>query len=188
MALTALGLLIVIGVVVKVMTGEERAHTSRNVIEFLKELKHAARRRPEEQVLHDALNERSRWPFVTLALVGLNAVIFLGILFGAGSLSNPQTLIGWGGSIGPRTTNGEWWRVGTSLFVHAGLFQLVVVTGALLQVGWLLERLVGHATLPRPTSRRESSRVSSICRRIVRRWDSAPRERCSASTAFCWPS
>ena len=146
MALTVFGLLIVIGVVFKVMTGDEREHTARNVLEFMKELKHAARRRPEETLFHAALKERSSWAVLTAALVVLNAAIFLFMLFGAGTLGDPKTLVDWGASIGPRTTNGEWWRVGTSMFVHAGVFQLLVTAGALLQVGWLVERLVGRAT------------------------------------------
>ena len=63
--------------------------------------------------------------------------------FGTGALDEPKTLVDWGASIGPRTTNGEWWRLGTSMFVHSGLLQLLVGGAALFQLARLLERLVG---------------------------------------------
>src|SRR6202035_2476066 len=61
---------------------------------------------------------------------------------GAGALSDPQTLVGWGASFGPRTTNGEWWRLVTSMFVHSGMLQLLVNVGGLVSIGFMLERLV----------------------------------------------
>jgi rhomboid protease GluP len=66
------------------------------------------------------------------------------MLFGAGALGDPQTLVGWGGSLGPRTTNGEWWRLVTSMFVHSGLLQLLINVGSLVSIGFILERLVGR--------------------------------------------
>ena len=57
-----------------------------------------------------------------------------------------ETLVSWGASFGPRTTNGEWWRLVASMFVHTGSFQLLVNCAALVQLGLILERLVGHVT------------------------------------------
>jgi rhomboid protease GluP len=81
---------------------------------------------------------------VTLALVGLNAAIFLGMLLGAGAMADPATLVAWGGNVGPRTSNGEWWRLVTAMFVHSGFWHLVVNIAGLVQLGIMLERLVGH--------------------------------------------
>jgi rhomboid protease GluP len=53
-------------------------------------------------------------------------------------------LVAWGASFGPRTTNGEWWRLVTSTFVHTGTLHLLVNMAVLLQVGAVLERLVGR--------------------------------------------
>jgi rhomboid protease GluP len=64
---------------------------------------------------------------------------------GPAALEDPDTLIVWGASFGPRTTNGEWWRLAAMLGVHAGLLHLVVNTAALVQAGLLVERLVGTA-------------------------------------------
>src|SRR5262249_6616222 len=51
--------------------------------------------------------------------------------------------IRWGASFGPRTTNGEWWRLATAMFVHGGFFQLLVSLIGIWQVGLMVERMVG---------------------------------------------
>ena len=58
-------------------------------------------------------------------------------------VSDPETLVAWGASVGPRTTHGEWWRLLTSLFVHGGLLHLLTDLIGLVMVGLLLERLAG---------------------------------------------
>ena len=63
---------------------------------------------------------------VTPALVALNVTVFLIILVGPGALADPQTLVGWGGNFGPRTTNGEWWRLVTATFVHSEMLPILV--------------------------------------------------------------
>jgi rhomboid protease GluP len=94
----------------------------------------------------DALRARTPWPFATIALASVTVVVFVGAVFNAGPLSNQDTLLAWGASIGPLTTRGEWWRSVTAMFVHAGFFALVLNVAALVQVGLLLERIVGHWT------------------------------------------
>jgi membrane associated rhomboid family serine protease len=88
---------------------------------------------------------RARTPHLiaTPALVGLNALVFLAMLFGDGSFDSHATLIEWGGNHGPRTTNGEWWRLLTALFVHGGPFHFLFVLIGLVQVAELLERWLG---------------------------------------------
>src|SRR5262249_44495072 len=77
----------------------------------------------------------------------LNLTVFVCMLFGSGSFSDPDTLVSWGANYGPRTTNAEWWRLLTATFVHSGIISLVVNVGILLQVGFILERLVGPVFL-----------------------------------------
>jgi membrane associated rhomboid family serine protease len=104
------------------------------------------RRRPAEQGPFDeALRARTRWPFVAIALSVVYGIVFSRMLLGDGALSDPETLVAWGGNFGPRTTNGEWWRLLASTFVHAGILHLLVNAAAVVQVGLVLERLVGHA-------------------------------------------
>ena len=93
------------------------------------------------------LRERTHVAPVTPALVGLNVLVFVFMLLGRGALSAPDTLMSWGASFGPRTTNGEWWRLLTMLFVHRSVFHLLVDIVGLLAVGLVLERLVGPVAL-----------------------------------------
>jgi len=132
-------------VVYRAMTPEQRAQSGQRVLASLRQAKDAAMRpRPDLEPFRDALNARTARPLVTPALAVLNAAIFVGMLFGAGALANPDTLVAWGANFGPRTTNGEWWRLVTMTFVHSGLIHLLVNLVALVQVGVLLERLAGH--------------------------------------------
>jgi len=139
-------LLVVAGLALYVMTSEERMR----LLDFCRALaregivravKHRAKRGPFD----DALAERTHRLWVTPAILILNAAIFLGLVFGDGALSNPDTLVAWGANFGPRTTNGEWWRLATAAFVHAGVLALVINVAATAQVGAILERLIGHS-------------------------------------------
>jgi rhomboid protease GluP len=53
-------------------------------------------------------------------------------------------LIGWGGDYGPLTVDGQWWRLVSATFVHAGLFHLVYNLLALAYVSQSVERLLGN--------------------------------------------
>jgi membrane associated rhomboid family serine protease len=99
---------------------------------------------PDRGPFGEALRARTPLAIVTPALVAIYAAIFVGMLFGAGALSDPNTLIGWGGNFGPRTTNGEWWRLVTALFVHSGPLHLIANIVGLVQIGLITERLFGR--------------------------------------------
>jgi membrane associated rhomboid family serine protease len=143
--LLILGFLIVSGFVVSRMTPEERESLLRAGLAAIVRLKNASSQGLQEcEPFKDALRARTPWALVTPALIALNVTIFVFMLFGAGALGDPQTLVGWGGSFGPRTTNGEWWRLVTSMFVHPGMLQLLVNVGGLVSIGFILERLVGR--------------------------------------------
>jgi rhomboid protease GluP len=92
----------------------------------------------------DALRARTPWPIVTPAFLALNIGIFIAMHLGPAAIADPATLVAWGGNVGPRTTNGEWWRLVTAIFVHAGFWHLVANMAGLVQLGLMLERLVGH--------------------------------------------
>lgn len=98
-------------------------------------------RREHSDVLEEALRERASWPLVTLSIATLNAAVL------AWSHFDPAApVVDLLGNVGPRTTNGEWWRLVTAMVVHPHLMHLVVNTIALVQVGLVLERLVGSLT------------------------------------------
>lgn len=129
-------------------TAEDRARYVRMAVDAAKEIKTAAQKpRPEYESFRDALRARARYPLVSAALAALNAVIFGFMLFGPTPISNPSTLLDWGASIGPRTTNGEWWRLVTSTVLNTSMLHVLVNVAVLLQVGAVVERLVGRLTL-----------------------------------------
>lgn len=94
----------------------------------------------------EALRARTPWAIVTPTIVGINAAVFIFMLFGSGALSAPTTLVAWGANLGWRTTNGEWWRVVTATFVHGGILHLLATFAGLAQLGRMVERLVGPVT------------------------------------------
>jgi rhomboid protease GluP len=137
-------LAIVLGVAYRATSPEDRARLLQAALPYLQQLKEgAAQGRAASKPFHDALRQQTRWALVTPALAATNAVVFVAMLFGSGSLSNPETIVAWGGSFGPRTTNGEWWRLVAATFVHSGMLQMLVSVAALLQPGLILERIVG---------------------------------------------
>lgn len=137
-------LLVIPGFILYLMSPEERLRFLRVVQDRLERAVDAVRqRRAERDPFRDALRARTPWLLVTPALVGVNATIFVCMLFGAGALGDPQTLLAWGGNFGPRTTSGEWWRLVTATFVHSGMMHLLVNVACLAQVGFALERQVG---------------------------------------------
>jgi membrane associated rhomboid family serine protease len=73
--------------------------------------------------------------------------MFVLMVAGPGAVSEPGTLVRWGASVGPMTTNGQWWRLVTSTFVHAGLLQLLVNVAAFAQAALLIERMFGQVAL-----------------------------------------
>lgn len=86
-----------------------------------------------------------RGDFVTKALVAANFLVF-GVtgLAGAGFfVPNAEVLVAWGTNFGPLTTDGQWWRLLTSLFLHFGVFHLALNMWALYVGGRLAERLFG---------------------------------------------
>jgi membrane associated rhomboid family serine protease len=136
--------LVVGGYAVYVMSSEERLKALRSLEQkFWIANDAAVKVRAQDEPFRAVLKARTPMPIVVPAIVGLNVLVFTAMLFSSGSFSDPSVLVGWGASFGPRTSNGEWWRLGTSLVVHAGLVHLVVMTAGLAQAGITLERLLG---------------------------------------------
>jgi membrane associated rhomboid family serine protease len=84
--------------------------------------------------------------FITPIIIYLNILIFMIMGFaGLGFISfKGQDLLSWGANFRPSTTNGEWWRLLTSTFLHGGLMHLIANMYGLLFVGIFLEPLLGR--------------------------------------------
>lgn len=82
---------------------------------------------------------------VTFGLVGVNIAIFGAMLFlGAGLWhSSSEVQLAWGANFGPATQDGQWWRLGTAMFLHFGLIHLAMNMWALWDAGHLVERMYG---------------------------------------------
>src|SRR5262249_60942884 len=82
---------------------------------------------------------------VTAGLVALNVLVFTALAVAHGRLLefNGHTLLRWGAVYAPRTFGGQWWRLGSSLFLHGGLLHLSANLLFLLLAAPLVERLLG---------------------------------------------
>jgi len=82
---------------------------------------------------------------ITPILIYLNVLIFLIMVASGVAPVNPTTdsLLAWGANFRPLTMNGQWWRLFTYMFLHAGILHLLMNTYALLYIGMFLEPLVG---------------------------------------------
>jgi rhomboid protease GluP len=97
--------------------------------------------------LHDLLYQRLPGIPVTKLLVGVNLLVFAAMLVGGAGLwhSSNSVQLAWGANFGPATQDGEWWRLGTALFLHFGAVHLTLNLWALWDAGQLVERMYGHA-------------------------------------------
>lgn len=84
-----------------------------------------------------------KFPIITYSLIALNIVIFLLLyILGAGS-EDTVTLLKFGALFKPLVQNGEYYRIITSAFLHAGLAHLIFNMYALFIIGKELESLLG---------------------------------------------
>jgi membrane associated rhomboid family serine protease len=142
---------VVLGLFIRKLTPEERIQLFHKVLGLLRGTIAVVRRFATStpagsEDFESALRERTRRTFVTPALLIGYVTFYALMLFRASGLEGEQLLLHWGGSLGPRTTNGEWWRLATAMFVHWGLLHLIADVAGLAQIGRLTERLVGPTT------------------------------------------
>ncbi len=140
-------MLVVASYVVYVLRPDERRRALAAAAQFVRTALDAVRTRTrprERDAFGEALSARTRGPYLTALVLLLNIVIFTLMVAAPGRLDDPDTLVRWGASAGPMTTNGEWWRLVTATVVHASVVQLVVDVAALAQAAVLVERMFGH--------------------------------------------
>ncbi|SOD39911.1 rhomboid protease GluP [Nitrosovibrio sp. Nv4] len=96
--------------------------------------------------LHDLLHQRIPGVPVTKLLVAVNLLVFAAMLAGGAGLwhSSNSVQLAWGANFGPATQDGEWWRLGSAMFLHFGAVHLTLNLWALWDAGQLVERMYGH--------------------------------------------
>jgi len=84
--------------------------------------------------------------FVTSIILDINILVFLLMIFsGINPISpNGQELMQWGANRRFETTNGEWWRLLTSMFVHGGFMHLFLNIYGLVLAAIFVEPLLGR--------------------------------------------
>lgn len=83
--------------------------------------------------------------FVTPIIINLNLLIYMAmVISGLGLVSfKGSDLLNWGANFRPLTTDGQWWRLLTSTFLHGGLMHILANMYGLIFVGIFLEPLLG---------------------------------------------
>jgi membrane associated rhomboid family serine protease len=94
---------------------------------------------------------RREAPYATYALIALNVIVFAAEVAGGGgaaTLEGGGSLINDGGLFGPAISQGgEWYRIVTSGFLHAGPLHLLLNMLVLYILGGVLEPAIGTARL-----------------------------------------
>lgn len=97
--------------------------------------------------LAEVAGQTETWQSPTNLIIALNALVFviMGVIGGGWfETANLMPYILYGANNGAATTDGEWWRLLTSMFMHYGLMHLLFNMWALYQAGHLVEKLLGR--------------------------------------------
>ena len=102
---------------------------------------------PSMPSLHDLLRQQVPSIPVTQLLIAINLIVFIAMLEGGADIwhSSNGVQLDWGANFGPAVQDGEWWRLGSALFLHFGVIHLALNLLALWDSGQLVERMYGHA-------------------------------------------
>lgn len=87
-------------------------------------------------------------PTATRVLIGINVVAFVAELATGSTMTTGRgTLVADGGLFGPLVSDGEWYRLLTSGFLHSGIFHIAFNMFFIWVLGGMLEPAIGRARL-----------------------------------------
>lgn len=81
-------------------------------------------------------------PRLTYLLIGINVLIFMLVEL-SGSSTDIEHLIEFGAKYNPYIIDGQWWRIISSMFLHIGIFHLIMNMLALYYLGHAVEGIYG---------------------------------------------
>ena len=84
--------------------------------------------------------------FATSIILDLNILVFLLMVFSGINIISPngKELLEWGANRRFETTNGDWWRLLTSMFLHGGFMHLILNISGLVIAAIFVEPLLGR--------------------------------------------
>ena len=144
MSSTILAPLFIAGAALYFMTPEERRKLAQTGMRVFGSVRAIAHPQAPADPFEDFLRARTEWPVVTPVLLVVNTLLFIGMMMAPGPIDK-QTLIEWGANYAPQTTNGEWSRWVSSMFVHGGVLHLAATLAGMGTIGIVLERAIGRA-------------------------------------------
>ncbi len=124
---------------------------------------------------------------VTVTIVALNALVYILMLARGLSWIQPSAydLLACGADYGPRTLDGQWWRMFVSLFLHYGIIHLAFNMWVLANIGPFIESLSGRASFLILYIVAGLGGGAASLVGIRRQWARAPAEQSLVSTELC---
>lgn len=100
----------------------------------------------ELEEFRERLFQATPHAFVTPGIVAINLLIFAAMVASGVDMLQPdgRMVISWGANFGPYTTDGQWWRLLSSTFLHFGILHVGFNMWALYYTGRVVERLFGN--------------------------------------------
>ena len=109
---------------------------------FLK-LTHDINKKNEDECSRNAEIFKSKIPYVTVSLIVINLLLFL-LMFGVNNcMIDGNILIEFGGLFKPLVLNGEYFRIFSSMFLHASILHVLINMYSLYIIGSQLESVLG---------------------------------------------